>query len=81
MVKADLDNIIKPLTHLEFNRLFAEGKYPKLINDHHASISEFVHPLTFSMKVKKHPDMLAIPVAYKFHRNFYKLYKEMKKMS
>ncbi|UYP44933.1 hypothetical protein NEF87_001218 [Candidatus Lokiarchaeum ossiferum] len=74
------DKTPNSLNHDTFVKFMASNSPSALINDHNAPLAEMVHPLTYSMDFKKHPDMLAIPVAYSFQRNFYKLFKELKKL-
>ena len=68
------------LNHDTFVKYMANNSPSALINNHNAPLAEMVHPLVYSKDFKKHPDMLAIPVAYSFQRNFYKLFKELKKL-
>jgi hypothetical protein len=67
------------LNHYKFSKFMAKGKQMKLVNDHHAPISELIHPLSYSNDPKKYPDMNMIFCGYTFQRGFYKLYKELKK--
>jgi hypothetical protein len=52
-----------------------------LKNEKDYSLSELVHPLAHSLDVKKHPDMVSIPVCYKFSRDFYELYKSLRNLA
>ncbi len=73
-----------PLVPEEFKETVAgkldneEGTYA-LINEENAPLEEMIHPLTYSLDTKKHPDMHAIPAATKFTRDFQKLYEELRK--
>ncbi len=54
------------------------GRDPtKLVNEHENSIYELVHPLTYSLDPRQYPDMGAIPLSYKFQRQFIDLFHEM----
>lgn len=65
--------------------LFLAGKDRKshqefaLVNDNNSPLEELVHPLTYSMDIKHHPDMQAVPASIKFSRDFEKLYNELRK--
>ncbi len=65
-----IDEMSQPLTE-------NLGIEKQLVNDNNKDLDELVHPLTHSIDVKKHPDMIAIPVCYKFSRNLYKKLKEI----
>jgi hypothetical protein len=58
----------------------AGAKKPALVNEHEHPIEEMVHPLAFSLDVKTHEGMQAIPMNYKFQRSdFAQLVDELKK--
>jgi hypothetical protein len=49
-----------------------------LVNENNRPLIEMVHPLAYSLDRKQHPDMCAVPVAYKYSRDFYELYKSLR---
>ncbi len=67
------------LTKKEFIKVLAGSFKPQLMNDNEAPLDELVHPLSYSLDTKKHPDMQAVPMAYKYQRNFKKLFDELKR--
>lgn len=67
------------LTKKEFIKVLAGSVKPQLMNDNDAPLDELVHPLSYSLDNKKHPDMQAVPMAYKYQRNFKKLFDELKR--
>ena len=69
----------KELTKREFIKVLGGSQ---LMNDNDAPLDELVHPLSYSLDTKKnpkHPDMQAVPMAYKYQRNFKKLFDELKR--
>ena len=69
----------KILTKREFIKVLAGSNKPQLMNDNDAPLNELVHPLSYSLDTKKHPDMQGVPMAYKYQRNFKKLFDELKR--
>ena len=68
------------LTKREFIKILADGsKKPQLMNDNDAPLDELVHPLSYSLDTKKHPDMQGVPMVYKYQRNLKKLFDELKR--
>ena len=70
----------KELTKREFIKVLGGSYKPQLMNDNDAPLDELVHPLSYSLDTKKHPDMQGVPMAYKFQRNFKKLFDELKRI-
>ncbi|QEE17504.1 hypothetical protein DSAG12_03341 [Promethearchaeum syntrophicum] len=52
---------------------------PQLMNDNEAPLDELIHPLSYSLDTKKQPDMESVPMAYKYQRNFKKLFDELRR--
>ena len=69
----------KELTKREFIKVLGGSYKPQLMNDNDAPLDELVHPLSYSLDTKKHPDMQAVPMAFKYQRNFKKLFDELKR--
>ncbi|MHA1475013.1 MAG: hypothetical protein ACTSRX_08040 [Promethearchaeota archaeon] len=67
------------LTKREFIKVLGGSIKPQLMNDNDAPLDELVHPLSYSLDTKKHPDMQGVPMAYKYQRNFKKLFDELKR--
>ena len=67
------------LTKREFIKVLGGSSKPQLMNDNEAPLDELIHPLSYSLNTKKHPDMQGVPMAYKFQRNFKKLFDELKR--
>lgn len=68
------------ISSIEFAHILASSnERSSLTNDQNSPLVELVHPLIYSKNAKKHPDMLCVPACYKFQRNFYYLFKELKK--
>jgi hypothetical protein len=66
-----------PVTKEMFIR-WMTGKNPtKLVNENENPINELVHPLTYSLNPRQYPDMVAIPLSYKFQRQFIELIHEI----
>ena len=65
----------------KFMAFLAGDQESALKNEKDYPLSELIHPLTFSLDVKNHPDMVSIPVCYKFSRDFYDLYKSLRNLS
>jgi hypothetical protein len=78
MENADNESTIL-LNEKEFIKVMAGNQNKVLINEHNFPLEDLINPLTHSMKVRKHEDMQAIPVGYKFNRDFKKLFEELKK--
>ena len=70
----------KELTKREFIKVLGGSYKPQLMNDNDAPLDELVHPLSYSLDTKKHPDMQGVPMAYKYQRNFKKLFDELKRI-
>ena len=70
----------KELTKREFIKVLGGSYKPQLMNDNDAPLDELVHPLSYSLNTKKHPDMQGVPMAYKYQRNFKKLFDELKRI-
>jgi len=69
----------KELTKREFIKVLGGSYKPQLMNDNDAPLDELVHPLSYSLDTKKHPDMQSVPMAYKYSRNFKKLFDQLKR--
>jgi len=69
----------KEITKREFIKILGGSYKPQLMNDNDAPLDELVHPLSYSLDTKKHPDMQAVPMAYKYQRNFKKLFDELRR--
>jgi len=67
------------LTKREFIKVLGGSKKPQLVNDNEAPLDELIHPLSYSLDTKKHPEMQGVPMAYKYQRNFKKLFDELKR--
>ena len=74
--KVDKEEFLKKK---EFIKVLAGSTKPQLMNDNDAPLDELVHPLSYSLDSKKHPDMQGVPMAYKYQRNFKKLFDELKR--
>ncbi|MHA1857065.1 MAG: hypothetical protein ACTSWX_00370 [Promethearchaeota archaeon] len=67
------------LTKREFIKVLAGSDKYQLINENNEPLDEMVHPLAYSLDNKKHPDMQAVPMSYKYSRNFKKLVEQLKR--
>ncbi len=67
------------LSKREFIKVLGGSNKPQLMNDNEAPLDELIHPLSYSLDTKKHPDMQGVPMAYKYQRNFKKLFDELKR--
>ena len=67
------------LTKRDFIKVLGGSKKPQLMNDNEAPLDELIHPLSYSLDTKKHPDMQGIPMVYKYQRNFKKLFDELRR--
>lgn len=76
MEKVEKEEEEKVLTKREFIKVLGGSK---LMNDNDAPLDELVHPLSYSLDTKKHPDMQSVPMAYKYQRNFKKLFDELRR--
>ena len=65
------------LSKREFIKVLGGSFKPQLMNDNDAPLDELVHPLSYSLDTK--PDMQAVPMAYKYSRQFKKLFDELKR--
>ena len=66
-----------PITKEGFIHWMTGNNPTKLINENENPINEMVHPLTYSLDPRQYPDMVAIPLSYKFQRRFLDLFHEM----
>ncbi len=67
------------LTKREFMKVLSGSVKPQLMNDNDAPLDELVHPLSYSLDTKKHPDMQGVPMVYKYQRNLKKLFDDLKR--
>jgi hypothetical protein len=62
----------------QFINFLAGAGTPALVNETEDPLADMVHPLSYSVDVKKYPDMVAVPMAYKQNREFYELFKTLR---
>ena len=74
-----MENEEKELTKREFIKVLGGSIKPQLMNDNDAPLDELVHPLSYSLDTKRHSDMQGVPMAYKYQRNFKKLFDELRR--
>ena len=67
------------LSKREFIKVLGGTIKPQLMNDNDAPLDELVHPLSYSLDTKKHPDMQGVPMVYKYQRNLKKLFDELRR--
>lgn len=62
----------------KFIQYLAGEDKPALVNEHSLPLESLVHPLTYSIDLKNHPDMVAVCMNYKQTKEFFELYRTLK---